>query len=89
MRLNVASGEGIVVGDVTYPEYEELVLAGSENVLGVYDGQVEIAVSLAASPSATPGEHRVPALMSYQGCHRNVCLMPDSVNLEIPVTVVE
>ena len=69
---------------VSYPEGEKIKLSFSPETLSVYEGTVDIPVTLTANDSSAP-----PAIIqlqvSFQPCNNTSCIAPET--LIIPVTL--
>ena len=60
----------------------------TDSKIPVYEGKITLVLHLAAKAGAPAGDYRLGATISYQGCTETACLMPDELNLEIPVRLV-
>lgn len=60
----------------------------TDSKIPVYEGKLNLVLHLAAKAGAPAGDHRLEVTISYQGCTETACLMPDELNLEIPVRLV-
>ena len=83
-RVEVGEETAWSLDRVSYPEGEKIKLAFSPETLSVYEGAVDILVTLTANDSSAP-----PAIIqlrvSFQPCNNTSCIAPET--LIIPVTL--
>ena len=87
---SVEAGDGIpiTIGEVRYPEGEEMTLSFSPDAMSVYTGNVSLTVPLAIAPEAKPGKAVVSLLLRYQACDDRKCLPPARLEVSLPVEIV-
>ena len=78
---------GLRVTGVRYPRGESKKVAFSDSTLDVYEGTVVIILKIAAAAEMKPGAYTLPVEISYQACNKEVCLVPATVKVVIPVRV--
>ena len=88
VRFELPPADGIAPGRITYPPGKPFRLNGSESDLLVYDGSFEIVATLAAGPTAKPGEHLLRGKVGYQACDATSCRPPTSTPVALSVRVV-
>jgi hypothetical protein len=59
----------------------------ADELLAVYEGQVELKVALLADKGARHGQTSIPAKLRIQACDDQVCYPPGTIDVWIPVTV--
>ncbi len=60
----------------------------SPSPLTLYQGRMEIPLSVSASPDTTPGPRTLVLSLAYQACDDRRCLEPASLELALPLEVV-
>ncbi len=75
--------EGFVI-EKGFPVGKKLRLEGSEDILDVYDGTIEIAFTLQPAASAQ-GKSALRAKLRYQACDDKRCFPPRTLEFEIPI----
>ncbi|HEX8097022.1 MAG TPA: protein-disulfide reductase DsbD domain-containing protein, partial [Pyrinomonadaceae bacterium] len=75
-EVNVEAGEGLSAGKPDYPASVTKKFSFSEKPLAVYEGEVEIKVTVRAAPNATKGAHTLRARVSVQACDDKACYRP-------------
>ena len=86
-RLEFAPGPGLAVEGISYPAPQVARLAFSDKPVRVYDGEVVIRARLAVAADAPLGPQRLAARLFFQGCDDNMCMMPQSQDLAVELTV--
>ncbi len=80
-----AAGDSIAFGKPDYPPGKAASVAGE--TLSTYSGVLEIAVPIAISPDARPGELRAAFTIDFQACDDRRCLSPSRLEVAAPVRV--
>lgn len=85
--LEVQAGEGLIVGEVSYPppRLKRLPLFGA--VLPVYEGQLRLEFPLTAAVHTAPVDLPLRVRLTYQACSGEVCLRPTTLELSGTVQV--
>lgn len=86
-ELMVQTGEGLLVGFITYPDPVTKKFAFADGPLKVYEGEATIKVMLKAIPTAAKGARSLPAKLSVQACDDKVCYAPGTIELSIPANI--
>lgn len=86
--LSVATGPGLSVTGLTYPEPQNLKLPFLDRPSPVYGGSVLVRARLTVAKDAAPGAHHITLRLSYQGCNHTMCLMPEEIERKVEVRVV-
>ena len=81
--------EHITFSEFDYPEPLLKSFSFSEEKLSVFEGKVIAYANIHALPELTPGNLKIKATVSYQGCDDQVCFAPEEKNLELLITVVD
>ena len=78
--LNLKSGEGIAIGQYTYPDAEMRTFAFSESPLAVYEETIYIFTTISVSPDYTGTEIPLNGTIGYQACDDQTCQAPDELS---------
>jgi hypothetical protein len=87
LRLELHAEPPLRLGDPVYPPGKGYRLQGSDLELSVYDGTVEVSVSVEAAKNAALIEKTLEGSLRYQACDDRVCLPPRTVPVRVPVRV--
>jgi uncharacterized protein len=85
-RIGVGEETGWSLDQASYPEGERITLAFSTELLSVYEGAVDIPVTL-TTKDVPPSPAGIRLQVSFQPCNDTSCVAP--VTLIIPVPVLE
>jgi thiol:disulfide interchange protein DsbD len=72
---------------IVYPAGSEKTLAFAEGALRLYDGTVHLGAVVDVDPAAELGESNVVAHVTYQACDNEKCLLPQTIDLTIPLRI--
>ena len=86
-ELELAPAGGISVSSITYPDPLTKTFPFADGPLKVYEGDTEVKAMLKAAPAAEAGKHNLSAKLRVQACDDQVCYVPGTIDLTIPVTV--
>jgi uncharacterized protein YyaL (SSP411 family) len=81
-----APGEDFVASPPRYPEPSQA--RRGAGAVPAYVGSATVTVPLRARPGRIPGDARVRIRVGFQACDATDCRAPDSVLLDIPVSIV-
>ena len=87
--LKIERESGLVLGPVRYPKPKMQKFSFSDKPLSVYEGEAILTFSLRASATATSGNHTLHGKLTVQACNDEQCLRPQTLNVDIPVAVVQ
>ncbi|MBI3207627.1 MAG: hypothetical protein HYZ37_01850 [Candidatus Solibacter usitatus] len=73
---------------VVYPAPKKEKYAFSQKPLSVFTGDFEIATRFKVPPAATPGLRVITAKLRYQACTHQECFPPKTVEVKLPVDIV-
>jgi hypothetical protein len=59
----------------------------TDSSIPVFEGKMRISLRVAVAPGTPAGDYNLRAIISYQGCSDEACLMPDELALDIPVKI--
>jgi len=79
--------EGVVIKGVVYPDAVEKKLSFSDSPLQLFEGTVYIGAVIEVSEDFEPGVTVIRAVLTYQACDNEKCLLPETVKLRIPIAV--
>ena len=85
--LELSPLDGVLVGNVIYPNAVDRKFAFAEKSLAVYEGETDLKVLLKADKTAKKGERSIPARLRIQACDEQVCYPPGAIELQIPVNL--
>jgi len=80
MVLTVAPPQGLTVVEIVYPQPTDLVQAGIEQPLSVFERDFALGVTLRIGADVPPGEVTVPVTLRYQACDETMCYLPATVD---------
>jgi thiol:disulfide interchange protein DsbD len=78
---------GLTVRGVVYPKYVEKKLAFAEASLRLYEGTVYVGAVIDVAGDAAIGQAVLKAVVTYQACDNEKCLLPQTSEVFVPVTV--
>jgi hypothetical protein len=79
--------EGINVDSPGYPGAEKKKFQFADQPLAVYEGEVQVKLSLRAEKNAASGSRSLPIAVRVQACDDEKCFPPATVNTTISVEV--
>ena len=74
--------------DVVYPKPKMEKYDFSEKPLSVYSGDFEITTRFKTPPSAAPGMAVITGKLRYQACSHKECFPPKTIEVKLPVDIV-
>ena len=86
-KLELKPTEGIEASNPVYPKGQPYKLEGTGKPLSTYDKTFVIRVPLKAAKDAAAGTRALHGSLHYQACDAHTCLFPDTIPVEITVTV--
>lgn len=87
--LKLETPEGLSTTRVVYPPGKMKRFKFSPKALSVYEGRVVLRFQARASASAASGNHTIRGKLTVQACNDEACLRPQTVNVDVPVQVVD
>jgi len=78
---------GLTVAIVRYPKAKLLKFSFSEKPLSVFEGKAVLKFSARALPSLASGNHTIKGKLTLQACNDQLCLRPQTVDVEIPIEI--
>jgi DsbC/DsbD-like thiol-disulfide interchange protein len=88
-KIELLPTEGITYGTIVYPKGEVEKFQFSEQPLSVYSHRVVIKVPASATAKLAPGQQTLRAKLRYQACNDQACFPPKTVEVTVPVEVVD
>lgn len=88
-RLDVTDNEMIQMIEQVYPDGKDFRLEGSEIILNVFDGEIEIRFKLITDSKIIQGEHQLGARLHYQACDAKSCFAPRTIDFLIPIEIIK
>ncbi len=85
--IEAQSNESIVLEEQEFPESKSLTLAGSDDPLHVYDGNLEVHLVVKVREAVPKGIAELSATLQYQACDARSCLSPRTLDFVIPIKV--
>jgi len=79
--------EGMVLRGVVYPDGVAKKLDFAESTLQLYSGRVLIGAVVDVGEAANTGEATIAAHITYQACDNEKCLLPQTIDVSIPVVI--
>lgn len=80
--------EGIILIDVSYPEGKYVSFSFSNKPIQVYEGEIKIFISIKISDKLTPKNDVIKGYLTFQACNDKVCIAPSTIELDIPIQIV-
>lgn len=80
---------GLTLSPVAYPKAKMQKFEFSKTPLSVYDGKAVLRLTARALPSLPAGNHTLKGKLTIQACNDQVCLRPQTVDVQIPLEVVK
>jgi thiol:disulfide interchange protein len=86
--LAIDAPPGVTVDEIVWPEPIDLVQAGADQPLSVFEHEFLIGVRLSLAAPVAAGSLAVPARLRYQACDARMCYPPTTAELRWVVSVV-
>ena len=74
--LTIDAPAGVTVHEIVWPPSIDLVQAGADKPLSVFEREFLVGVQLSLPASASAGDLTVPARLRYQACDAKMCYAP-------------
>ena len=87
--LDVAPREDLRVEAAYYPDPLFRPFGFTDDTLAVYEGEIAIILAVRASEALASGTQTLTSRLRVQACNDEVCLRPSTVEVLIPVEIVE
>lgn len=78
---------GFTLRGIVYPAGSEKKLDFAEAALRLYDGTVRVGAVVDVGEGAAIGETTITARVTYQACDNEKCLLPQTIDVAIPVRI--
>ena len=79
---------GLSAGQILYPKPKMQKFSFSEKPMSVFEGRAVLKFAIRALPAASVGGHTIQGKLTIQACNNEQCLRPQTINVEVPVEVV-
>ena len=86
--LSFMDSEGLQIDNILFPEPEKKKFEYTDKPVDVYSGSFYIKGTVEAGIQASEGAHTIKGNLSYQACSEKSCLAPETVPVEVPITIV-
>lgn len=87
--VELVKAEGVTFGPLNYPRGENQKFKFSEDPLSVYSGRTVIKFTARPTPKLALGAQTLKAKVRYQACNDQACFPPKTVEVAIPIEVVD
>ena len=87
-ELEIKGVKYISLVEQKYPESNQFNLEGSDIVLNVFDGEIEIEFKLQIDTQIMIRSYQLEANLRYQACDSKSCFAPRSIDFEIPIEII-
>lgn len=87
--LDIVPREDLRVEAAYYPDPLFRTFGFTDDTLAVYEGEIAIILAARASEALATGTHILQSRLRIQACNDEVCLRPSTVEVPIPVEIVE
>jgi len=81
--------QGIALSPVAYPKARMQKFEFSKTPLSVFEGKTVLRLTARAAPTLSAGDHVLKGKLKLQACDNQVCLRPQTVDVQIPLEVVK
>ncbi len=86
--LTIDAPAGVTVHEIVWPPSIDLVQAGADKPLSVFEREFLVGVQLSLPASASAGDLTVPARLRYQACDAKMCYAPTTADVRWVIHVV-
>jgi thioredoxin:protein disulfide reductase len=87
-KLELMPPKGIKTGAAVYPRGVVRTFKFSKEAISVYQGTISIIFPVTAAATLKPGREVIRGRLTYQACTDEICLPPQTADVEIPVDIV-
>ena len=87
--LDVEPREELRLEAAYYPDPLFRTFAFTDDTLAVYEGEVAVILAMRAAETLAPGTHTLRSRLRVQACNDAVCLRPSTVEVPIPIELIE
>ncbi len=88
-KVDIPSESSFSFSAFKYPEALSLFLEFSERPVSVFEGEIFIGGIIPISEDIALGKQTIPLQFTYQACNDQTCLPPETLEMEITITVVD
>jgi thiol:disulfide interchange protein DsbD len=85
--LEMTASDQAIVSDIQYPKPLQKKFSFAEEILDVYEGTSHVILKAKSSSNLEEGTHTLKGELTIQACSDEVCLPPNTVEIEFPFTV--
>jgi thioredoxin:protein disulfide reductase len=85
--LKFERSAGLTTTAVIYPKAKLQKFEFSQKPLSVFEGKAVLKLTARALPSMTSGNHTLKAKLTVQACNNQLCLRPQTVDVDVPIQV--
>ncbi|MBI1926033.1 thioredoxin family protein [Candidatus Poribacteria bacterium] len=86
-QITLPNVPDVTFGEIVYPKSEVLEIA-SIGKAPVYHGDAVIGIQATLSDTAKPRQMTLPLQLTYQACSDETCLLPKTIDVNVPIEVV-
>jgi thiol:disulfide interchange protein DsbD len=83
------SGNGISLSKASFPMPHDVTFSFSEQPVSVFEGKIDITLTLTAAKNAPAGKQPVTVKFLYQACDDQTCLAPKTISAVVNIVVEE
>ncbi len=87
--LDITPRDDLRVEAAYYPDPLFRTFGFTDDTLAVYEGEIAIILAARASEALAAGTHTLRSSLRVQACNDQICLRPSTVEVPIPVEIVE
>jgi thioredoxin:protein disulfide reductase len=88
LRLTWSTGP-LQSSAITFPKPQLENYGFSPKPVSVFTGNFEIVTQFKTAPGAGPGPAVIAGKLHYQACNENMCLPPKTIDVSLPVEIVQ
>jgi thiol:disulfide interchange protein DsbD len=74
--LEISGGDGLKLGQAKFPKPQAKKVSFAPEQVELFGGSFDIVLDIAAPDGAKAGKRSLKALLSYQACDDEMCMMP-------------
>lgn len=87
VELKMTTSDRAIVSNIQYPKPLQKKFSFAEEVLDVYEGTSYVVLKAKTGNNLEPGTYQLDGTLILQACSDEVCLPPNTVELEFPFTI--
>jgi thioredoxin:protein disulfide reductase len=86
VELKPEMSDGLILQNVSYPE-GKIVATGWGGDMSLYEGRLNIPLTLYVTADTPPGNNDFRVLLTYQACNDLTCMSPETISAEATISI--